>query len=119
MSPYLLQLVTDIERVVANTFEYSFVMEVKTEDARMVVCSIRFLPVFPARVVFKWPDVLSKSFEEFLKVGLVQAPKFREILVIVRECNETGFVMELLLVYHSDSPLPRLFKAASDALPAR
>lgn len=89
----------------ADFSERNLVVEVETEDTRVVVSALCRVPVFAAGVVSERALVVSQTLEEFLQVRLVEAPELREVFVVVGERDEAVFIVRFRFVHASHGPL--------------
>lgn len=99
--------------------EVDFIVEVHSEQARMVVRALKPVAVFAASVIAEGAFLFSETFEEFLEVCRLETPKFGKVLIVVRECDEAILRMERGLVNAALCPFCGFRQAALHALSAR
>lgn len=94
MSPYFRELVANIERVFPDFAECDLVVEVRIEEAHVIVGSIRGLSVFSTCVVAELPyrEVVAEPLKELLQVWLVQCPVLGQVGVVVCQGEERIFL---------------------------
>lgn len=119
MSPNVVELIGYVQDVFADASKLDFVVEVDTEDACVVMSSLRVVAVFSTRVVPEGTDAFSESVEELLQMKLGQTSILWQILVRVCERDETVFRVHLCFMHAPDCPFTRFFQSAVGALAAR
>lgn len=91
MSPDFRELCTEIELMFPDFAESDLVVEVRVEEAHMIVCALRAFSVFSTCVVAKLPDreVMAEPLKEVLQVWLIKAAVFGQVGIVVRQRKET------------------------------
>lgn len=69
----------------ADSSEMIFIVEVESEDARMIVSSQCFVAILSACVVSEWPLQFAETLEELLEVWFVQTAIGWQVFVVVGE----------------------------------
>lgn len=105
MSPYSRKSFGEVEHILADPSKWNFVVEVDSENARVIVCSVCEVSVFPARVVAECSEFLSQAFEKALEMWLVEAAPLGQMFIVVGESDETVFSMKLRFVCAPYRPL--------------
>lgn len=91
--------------MVTDFSEGEFIVEVESEDTRVVVSALGRFSVLSASVVAEFSSMVAKSFEELLNIRLVEAPETREVIVGVGERDEAILFVKLRFVHASHCPL--------------
>lgn len=93
--------------MVADATEGNFIVKIETEEARMIVCSVRIISVLATGVVqeFSAVEALAQAFEEALQVWLLKAAPLGETIVVVSKGDKAIVRMELRFVDAAHRPL--------------
>lgn len=90
MSPYFSKLCADIELVFPDFAECDLIVEVRVEEAHVVVCSLRGFSVFSTCVVAELPKgkLMAEPFKELLQVWLVKTPVLGQVGIVICKGEE-------------------------------
>lgn len=89
----------------ADFSERDLVVEVETEDTRVVMSALCRVSVLSTCVIAERAFVVAQALEELLEIRLVEAPELREVFIVIGECDEAVFVVRFRFVNASHGPL--------------